>query len=101
VGPGPVAVFPAPPREPSARHIGWWAFVSALALATQYFAAFFVFAEALWLLWSARSRASAIALAALVAVEGALLPHAIQHQSHPTAWITSVGPLSVRLRQVP
>ena len=98
---GSLALFARALREPSARRVGWWALVSALALATQYFAAFLVFAEALWLLWSARSRASAIAIAALVAVEGTLLPHAIQHKSHPTAWISSVGPLSVRLRQVP
>jgi uncharacterized membrane protein len=36
-------------REPTTRRIAWWALVSALALATQYFAAFLVFAEALWL----------------------------------------------------
>jgi len=98
---GSLLLFARARREPSTRRIVWWAIVSALALATQYFAAFLVFAEALWLLYAARSRASAVALAALIAVQGALLPHAISHASHPSGWIDSVGPLSVRLRQVP
>jgi 4-amino-4-deoxy-L-arabinose transferase-like glycosyltransferase len=98
---GSLLMFARARREPSARRIAWWAGVSALALATQYFAAFLVFAEALWLVWTARSGVSVVALLALVAVEGALLPHAIAHESHPTQWIDSVGPLSVRLRQLP
>jgi uncharacterized membrane protein len=98
---GSLLLFARARRQPTTRRIAWWAVVSALALATQYFAAFLVFAETLWLLWSARSRMSVIALVALVAVEGALVPHAISHASHPTKWIDSVGPLSVRLRQMP
>jgi uncharacterized membrane protein len=88
-------------REPTSRRVVWWAVVSALALATQYFSAFLVFAEAAWLVWTLRNRASVIALVALVVVEGALLPHAISHESHPTQWIDSVGPLSARVRQLP
>ena len=98
---GSLLLFARARRTPTTRRIAWWAVVSALALATQYFAAFLVFAEAAWLLWSARNRASVVALAALVAVQGALLPHAISHGSHPTGWIDSVGPLSARLRQMP
>jgi hypothetical protein len=98
---GSLLLFLRARRAPTARRIGWWALVSALALATQYFAAFLIFAEALWLLYAVRSRASMIALGALLAVEGALLPHAIDHASHPTQWIDSVGPLAVRVRQVP
>jgi len=88
-------------NEPTTKRLALWAVVSALALATQYFAAFLVFAEAAWLVWTVRSRASAVALVALVIVQGALLPHAISHESHPTQWIDSVGPLSARVRQLP
>ncbi len=88
-------------RTPSARLLGWWAVVSALALATQYFAVFLVAPEALWLLYSVRRRAAAIAVALPVAVEVALLPHLVQHAPHPTGWIGSAGSLSVRLGQVP
>ncbi len=98
---GSLLLFARARRRPTTRRIAWWAVVSALALATQYFAAFLVFAEAAWLVWSARNRVSAVALAALVVVQGALLPHAISHGSHPTGWIDSVGPLSARLRQMP
>jgi hypothetical protein len=90
-------VLPAP----SGGRIAWWAVVSALALATQYFAAFLIFAEAAWLLWRVRSRTCALAVGALVLVECALLPHALDHASHPAHWIDSVGPLSIRLQQVP
>ena len=88
-------------RAPSARNLAWWAGVAALALATQYFAAFLIFAEALWLLYAIRARAAAIAVAVTVAVEAALLPHAIEHASHPSHWISLVGPLSVRVKQLP
>jgi mannosyltransferase len=96
-----VLLFVRALRAPSARNLGWWAVISALALATQYFAAFLVFAEALWLLYTVRSRRALLSVALTVAVECALLPHAIEHASHPAHWIGSVGPLSVRLQQLP
>ncbi len=96
-----VLMFARALRAPSARNLAWWALVAALALATQYFAAFLIFAQALWLLYRFRTRAVAIAVAVTVAVEGALLPHAIEHASHPSHWISLVGPLSVRVKQLP
>jgi 4-amino-4-deoxy-L-arabinose transferase-like glycosyltransferase len=88
-------------RAPSSRNLGWWAVVAALALATQYFAAFLICAEAGWLLYALRRRSVAVAIGVLVIVEAALLPHAIQHAAHPAHWIGSVGPLSVRVQQLP
>jgi 4-amino-4-deoxy-L-arabinose transferase-like glycosyltransferase len=96
-----VALLARAVRELSARRVAAWAVISALALATQYFAVFLIAAEAAWLLWTARSRPVLLAVILLAAVELALLPHAISHQSHPAGWIGSVGPLSVRLKQVP
>lgn len=87
-------------RTRSTRAIVWWAVFSALALMTQYFAAFLIGAEALALLWRSRSRTTVLAVAALVLVEAGLLPHAIHHASHPTGWIDAF-PLSIRIKQVP
>jgi uncharacterized membrane protein len=88
-------------RVPTGRALAAWAVVGSLALATQYFAAFLIFAQAAWLLYAVRTRPAVYAVAVTIVVEAALLPHAIQHASHPTHWIASVGPLSVRLRQLP
>ena len=45
-------------RVPNGRNLALWALLSALALLTQYFAGFLVAAEALALLYRARSRAA-------------------------------------------
>jgi 4-amino-4-deoxy-L-arabinose transferase-like glycosyltransferase len=87
-------------REPTARNVGWWALLSALALLTQYFAAFLVAAMAIGLLYRSRSRAVLIAVGVLVVVEAALLPHAISHEAHPAGWIDTFS-LAVRVKQVP
>jgi 4-amino-4-deoxy-L-arabinose transferase-like glycosyltransferase len=87
-------------RTSSTRTIVWWGVVSALALMTQYFAAFLVWPEALALLWRGRRRTTYVAVIALVVVQGVLLPHAIHHSSHPAGWIDSF-PLSIRIQQVP
>ncbi len=87
-------------REPTARHVGWWALLSALALLTQYFAAFLVAAMAIGLLYRSRSRAVLTAVGVLVVVEAALLPHAINHEAHPAGWIDTFS-LAVRVKQVP
>ena len=83
------------------RRLAWWALFSALALATQYFAGFLIGAEALLLLYRHRDRATVAAVGVLVVVEAALVPHLIGHASHPSGWIDSVGPLSLRAKQVP
>jgi mannosyltransferase len=84
----------------SRRDLIWWSVFSALAILTHYFAAFLVWPEALALLYRERSRASAIAVAAVAVVQAATLPHFISHASHPLGWIGAF-PLSVRIKQVP
>jgi mannosyltransferase len=46
-------------RSGTARDLGWWAALSALALATHWFAAFPLAIEAVWLLFAARPRPAA------------------------------------------
>ncbi len=87
-------------REPTARNVGWWALLSALALLTQYFAAFLVAAMAIGLLYRSRSRAVVTGVGVLVVLEAALLPHAINHEAHPAGWIDTFS-LAVRVKQVP
>jgi len=86
-------------------HAALWTIVSALALATHYYAGFLIAAEAAWLLWDARSRATglrevALACVPLVAVQAALLPLLI-HQVHAghSSWIDRLD-LSQRTGQV-
>ena len=87
-------------RDPSRRHLAWWAIFASLALLTQYFAGFLVGTEAALLIYRARSRASVVAAGALLVVVAALIPHLTGHVSHPAGWIDSY-PLSVRIQQVP
>jgi hypothetical protein len=56
--------------------------------------------EALWLLYSVRSRASVIASLAVAAVQLAMLPLALSDTSHRLSWIHAF-PLSTRLQQIP
>ena len=82
------------------RRLWWWAAVSALALATHYFAAFVIVPEAAWLAWQERRRAL-WPLALVVAAGAALLPLAIeQRATGHTAWIGNL-PLGQRLKEVP
>ena len=53
-------------ERPDRRALAWWVGLSALALATHFFAGFIVAPEALWLLWRQRTR---LVLAALAAVD--------------------------------
>ena len=88
-------------RQPSARNLGWWAALSALALLTHFFAGFLIAPEALVLLWRARNRAAAAAAGAVAAVQAALVPLAVYDASHPLqGWITQF-PLAIRIQQVP
>lgn len=87
-------------RPGSRRDLIWWTVFSGLALLTQYFAIFLVGAEAVLLVYRRRDVGVAVAIAALVVVGGALIPHLVAHQSHPSGWIDDF-PLSVRIRQVP
>ena len=76
--------------------------VSALAIATHYFAGFMILPEAVWLLlrWPDR-RQPALATAALVAVSAALVPLLVeQRRMNLTSFITEQS-LIGRLLRVP
>jgi hypothetical protein len=89
--------------QPSGRRLAAWAAVSGLALATHYFAGFLVVTEAVWLLAALGGRyrlQAAAASAALVVVALALLPIALDQQSHGGAdWIGETA-LGTRTAQV-
>jgi mannosyltransferase len=88
-------------HEPSRRNIVGWAVFSALALMTQSFAVFLVAPEALWLLYVIRTRAIAIAVGAVAAVQAALLPFALTHATSNLLGFIGATPLGVRIRDVP
>lgn len=79
-------------REPTRANLTGWTIFSALALMTHFFAAFVVAPEALWLLWIARTRLAAAAVAVVGLTEVAMLPFAVSDTSHGTWWIASVPP---------
>ena len=74
-------------RDPSTRNVAWWAVCSALALMTHFFAGFLVAVEAVWLLWVARTRLVAAAVAVVAVVEAAMMPFAVLDTSHGAGWI--------------
>jgi len=88
--------------EPRRRTLVLWALFSALALATHYFAAFLVAVEAVWLLYAAANRRPvAVAVAAVVAVQAALLPLLLHQRSLDLAdFIDNTG-LGYRLVRAP
>jgi uncharacterized membrane protein len=87
-------------NNPSRRNLVWWAIFSALALMTHFFAGFVVFPEAAWLLWIHRTRAVAVAVAAVGAAQAAMLPFAFIDTHHGVEWI-ALTPRYYRLGQVP
>jgi mannosyltransferase len=91
-------------EESSGRALGLWATVSALALASHYFAIFVVVPEAAWLLLRARAparRAAAWAVAAVGIVGAALLPLAIHQSGNEGARFIHGTSIVSRLGQVP
>jgi uncharacterized membrane protein len=74
-------------RDPSRRWLAWWAVCSSLAVMTHFFAGFLVAPEALWLLWAARSRVAAAAVAAVGVVQLAMLPLAVTDTTHGAGWV--------------
>jgi hypothetical protein len=87
--------------EPSRRRLAAWSTVSALAVATHYFAVFLIGVQAIWLLVRSPNVRRRVAMAAVVpvAIGGALLPLAIDQQpGDRTSWITD-RPLHVRLEE--
>jgi uncharacterized membrane protein len=88
-------------HEPSKGNIVGWAIFSALAVMTHSFAAFLVAPEALWLLYVIRSRAIAIAAAAVAAVQLAVLPFLLTHATSHLLGFINGTPLGTRLQDVP
>jgi mannosyltransferase len=89
--------------DPSRGSLAAWALLSALALATHYFALFMIGPEALWLLADGRARRSALAAGAFVAAAGlALMPLALEqaHGIRAKAGFLQT-PLSSRLSSIP
>jgi mannosyltransferase len=85
-------------RETGRRNLVLWAFTSALALGSFYFALFPIAVEAVWLLWR-RSRAALVPVLAVASAGLLLLPLALlQSQKHFP--FTDV-PLVTRVAQVP
>jgi Dolichyl-phosphate-mannose-protein mannosyltransferase len=82
-------------RDPSRRNLGWWAGFSAAAVMTHFFAGFAIAPEAVWLLWSARSRATVLAVGVVGAVQVAMLPFAIvdASPSRGAGWIGRISRL--------
>ena len=88
--------------DPRRRTVVLWAVVSALALATHYFAAFLVAIEAVWLLATAANRRPiGIAVAGLAAVELALLPLLLHQRSLDLADFIDQIPLGYRIARTP
>jgi mannosyltransferase len=88
--------------DPRRRTLVLWAVVSALALATHYFAAFLVAIEAVWLLASAANRRPiAVAASAVAVVELALLPLLLHQRSLELADFIDDTSLGYRLVRAP
>ena len=85
-------------KDPTVRSLAWWAVWSSLALMTHFFAGFLVAPEALWLLWVARSRLAAAAVAVVALVQVAMLPFALIDSGHGVGWIAH-APKKVRVSQ--
>lgn len=85
-------------RAPTRGNLIAWALLSALALATHFFAGFAIAPQAILLLWRHRTRATAIAAAVVAAAQLAMLPLAISDTSasHGTGWIAKV-PITHRI----
>jgi hypothetical protein len=88
-------------EQPATRRLIGWGIVSALALATHYFALFPVAAEALWLLLLTGRRRALPALAVVGAAGLALLPLALDQGSNDNANFIEQTSLAHRLAQVP
>lgn len=79
-------------RDPSRRNLSWWAGLSLAAVMTHFFAGFSIAPEALWLLWRARTRATAVAVGVVAATQAAMLPFAVLDAapSRGVDWIAEI-----------
>jgi len=88
--------------EPTARRLAAWAVVGALTLATHYFAAFLLAAEAVWLLVVLRGRRSVLGAVGGVTVAAlALAPLALAQRERDLANFIGDQALITRVAQVP
>jgi mannosyltransferase len=78
--------------DPSRRNLTWWVVCSSAAVMTHFFAGFVVGPEALWLLWVARTRTTALAVGVVAAAQLAMLPFAVgdTSASHGVGWIAKI-----------
>jgi hypothetical protein len=87
-------------RGGSGRDLAWWGALSALALATHYFAGFVIVPEAVILLVGRNRRAAALACLPIVAMAALLAPIGIEQNEHAHAsWIAQT-PIETRLERV-
>jgi 4-amino-4-deoxy-L-arabinose transferase-like glycosyltransferase len=89
-------------NTPRTRTLVAWTVVSALALATHYFAGFMILPEAIWLLlrWPNR-RQPAVAIASLLAVAGALVPLLLQQRRMELTSFITAQSIAGRVLRVP
>jgi mannosyltransferase len=85
-------------RRPTSRALALWTVVASLALATHYFAVFFIGAEAAWLVVVLRCRGALAAAGITAAVGGALLPLALHQEGSGQTWWIGAQPISNRVR---
>jgi 4-amino-4-deoxy-L-arabinose transferase-like glycosyltransferase len=79
--------------------LAWWALFSALAIATHYFAAFVVAAEALLLILGDNRRRVAIAVVAVTVAIAPLVPIALQQTANAHAGWIAEQPLDQRIER--
>ena len=88
-------------ETPSRGRLLAWGSIAALALATHYFALFFVIAEGLWLIWKRGPRSGALALVLPVLAAAALAPLATAQREADRAGFIREAPVGERIAQVP
>jgi hypothetical protein len=100
-----LAVYALLLERPTGRRLASWAVLSALALATHYFAIFVIAPQLLWLAWrwrGARERRAVLAAGGAVALAGAaLLPLMIEQAGNDRADFIRSLDLAGRIAQVP
>ncbi|MEA2159870.1 MAG: mannosyltransferase [Solirubrobacteraceae bacterium] len=74
-------------RNPSRGNLSGWAIFSSLAVMTHFFAGFTIAPEALWLLWTARTRGVVLSVALVAAAQVAMTPFAFFDSGHGVGWI--------------
>jgi mannosyltransferase len=86
-------------KRPGWRPLALWAASSALTIATHYFAAYLVAAEAVWLVGDPRTRRRAAPAVGAVALVGLALLPLLEHQAKlgVGSWIASTGSLPYRV----